>query len=40
LAHATIGRRARRKMPLRVAREIVSKMHGKKMSSLPEKAKG
>jgi len=39
-AHAVASGKARKGgMPPAVAKEIVGKMHGKKMSSLPEKSK-
>jgi hypothetical protein len=38
LAHAVAEGGARSAMPPKVAREIIEKMHGRKMGSLPEKA--
>jgi len=37
LAHASLAGRARNAMPTKVAREIVSRMHGRRMSNLPPK---
>lgn len=38
LAHEVVeGRATESSMPVSAAREIIRKMHGKKMSSLPEK---
>lgn len=40
LAHAVMGGKAKRGVPPRkVAREMLSKMHGKSMKDLPEKSK-
>ena len=39
LAHAVLEGHAKSSMPAKVAQEIVSKMHGKRMSALPEKKK-
>lgn len=39
LAHAVLGGHAKSSMPAKVASEIVEKMHGRKMSSLPAKKK-
>ena len=40
LAHAVVSGNARSSMPLDVAKEIVEKMHGRKMGALPKRARG